>query len=366
MYQLMNKDEVLCTFAVSFRQETGVYTLSNIVCDETLPWMIGDLELWLMNRSAPKHRAHIAMLLQKLGMDNLKGFIDYTKCLSLTDTFWVNQDGRFKWKDINLFDNDFDDTIAQVAFDGGMFGDTFSTTSPEFTTDGAFAKCWVKKDNEIYLIKKGSEGGANTGFEPYSEQYAADLLQVLDVSHVSYEVIKYRGSIACRCPIMTSKEAMLVPMTRCIKKPLINEVVDFAKKNNFYDALAEMLVFDYLVVNDDRHLNNFGVLVDPENYGVLSMAPVYDNGAGLLPMAMMEYDLKDAASLERYVLGKTPRFYPSFYDTAKALCTPAIRKKLKQVCASFDFKQQKHQYELPADRLDILSQMIRDRARKLI
>lgn len=366
MYQLMNKNKVLCSFELIFNNETGTYVVADKKCEEPLPWMIGDLELWLLNRSAPKHRAHIMALLQQLNMDNLKGFIDYTKGLSLTDTFWINQENRFKWQEINLFENDFDETIARIAFDGGMYGDTFSSTSPEFTTDGAFAKCWVKKGIEINLLKKGSEGGANTGLEPYSEQCASDLLEVMEVPHVAYEVIQYRGSIACQCPIMTSESEMLVPMSRCINKPVIGEVINFAKEHGFREVLAQMLVFDYLAVNDDRHLNNFGVLVNTDTYEIKGMAPVYDNGASFLPMAMMEYDLKDKAMLEKYISSKVPRFYPNFFDTAKAVCPESLKKKIKLISINFDLKDFPHAYQLPIERLDILSQMVREHARRLI
>ena len=176
--------------------------------------------------------------MQQLQLDDLKGFIDYTKGLALTDTFWINQDGRFRWQDINLFEHDFDETIARIAFDGGMYGDTLSTTSPEFTTDGAFAKCWVKADGQITLLKKGSEGGVNTGLEPYSEQYGADLLQALGVPHVPYEVVRYHGSLVCQCPLMTSPQEMLVPMSRCVAKPLIANILAFAREHGFDRALA--------------------------------------------------------------------------------------------------------------------------------
>lgn len=58
--------------------------------------------------------------------------------------------------------------IAKIAFEGGLYGKEFTTTSPEFGTSGSFAKCWVKEDDGIYLLKRGSEGARNAGLEPYS------------------------------------------------------------------------------------------------------------------------------------------------------------------------------------------------------
>ena len=51
-------------------------------------------------------------------------------------------------------ENQFDETIAKIAFEGGLYGKEFTTTSPEFGTSGSFAKCWVKEDDGIYLLKR--------------------------------------------------------------------------------------------------------------------------------------------------------------------------------------------------------------------
>lgn len=34
--------------------------------------------------------------------------------------------------------------IAKTAFEGGLHGRHLSTTSPEYGTDGSFAKCWIR------------------------------------------------------------------------------------------------------------------------------------------------------------------------------------------------------------------------------
>ena len=50
------------------------------------------------------------------------------------------------------------------------------------------------------------------------------------------------------------------------------------------DYLCTMIILDYLVGNEDRHLNNFGFI---ENDGVLKKAPLFDFGLGLF-----EHDCK--------------------------------------------------------------------------
>ena len=46
-------------------------------------------------------------------------------------------------------------------------------------------------------------------------------------------------------------------------------------------ALDQMLVLDYLIANEDRHFNNFGLLRNPDTLEWLGPAPIYDSGSCL-------------------------------------------------------------------------------------
>ena len=45
--------------------------------------------------------------------------------------------------------------------------------------------------------------------------------------------------------------------------------------------LDRMLVLDYIIANEDRHLNNFGALRNAETLEWIGMAPIYDSGSSL-------------------------------------------------------------------------------------
>ena len=125
---------------------------------------------FITHRAAPRGREHIKELLVRSGCDNIKGFLDVTHALALTDTFWVKQaDSNLSWEKVSLFCNPFNEVVAHTAFDGGMYGDNLSTPSPEYSTDGTFAKCWIRENDQIKLLKRGSSGARNTGLEPYSD-----------------------------------------------------------------------------------------------------------------------------------------------------------------------------------------------------
>lgn len=42
-----------------------------------------------------------------------------------------------------------------------------------------------------------------------------------------------------------------------------------------------MIVLDYIIANEDRHLNNFGVIRNTETLAWLGFAPIYDSGSSL-------------------------------------------------------------------------------------
>lgn len=42
-----------------------------------------------------------------------------------------------------------------------------------------------------------------------------------------------------------------------------------------------MYILDYLIMNEDRHLNNFGIIIDVNTLQWLDIAPIFDNGQSL-------------------------------------------------------------------------------------
>lgn len=56
---------------------------------------------------------------------------------------------------------------------------------------------------------------------------------------------------------------------------------------------------DFLLTNEDRHLNNFGILRNPETLKFLSMAPIFDTGNSMFwnsPFAKTRYDVLNMAA----------------------------------------------------------------------
>ena len=286
-FYLMNKDTKVAIFE-STRNEFKEVQFRTIEQYGRLPIGINNIQTWIENRKAPKHRAHIEELLRSIGCYDLDGYIRITHALNLNDTFWVKPvDSDLEWNKVSLFQNKFDETIAHIAFEGGMYGEQFTTTSPEFGTDGAFAKCWIQdQDNHIYLLKRGSSGARNTGLEPYSEMYTSQLAEIICPESVKYEVVQYRGKLASKCPLFTSEKEGFAPIYRCLDANAgIKEMLEYYASVGSEDAFRRMLVLDALSLNTDRHKGNFGIIFDTDTMEPIRMAPVFDNNQALLPYA---------------------------------------------------------------------------------
>lgn len=65
------------------------------------------------------------------------------------------------------------------------------------------------------------------------------------------------------------------------------------------EAFADMIVFDAVVCNTDRHFGNLGFLLDNKSSMIAAPAPLFDHGLSLFPFAM-EDDYANIDSLNQY------------------------------------------------------------------
>lgn len=327
------------------------------------------LSRWLRRRTIPKNRAYVHNLLAKCGLNLNRplSIINICKGLSLNDCCWVVQeDNGDIFEKVNLYDNPFSNVLAELAFTG--YGSSLRSSlfsSPEFTTNGMLRKCWRRISGKVYLYKGGTEGASNTGFEPYSEFYAAQIAAAMGVRAIPYGLSRWKGVLCSTCELFTSKEYSYIPVGHLVIKGGMEAVKAYYEGlgPEFTAALREMLVFDAVICNVDRHFGNFGVMVDNRTNTVVSPAPLFDHGNSLFNFAGTDAWSSDAA-LEEYIETLAPSVYDDFLGTAKSVLTPELRVKLRHLL-TFRFK--KHpRYNLPAKRLRMIEKQVQKRVRVLL
>lgn len=324
---------------------------------------------WIKHRTIPKNRAYVHNFLSKCGLslNRPMNIIKVSKGLSLNDCYWIVEDGfEGNFEKYNLYDNRFSKILALIAFTGyGSSVRTSLASCPEFTTNGMLPKCWRRIDGKIKLYKGGTSGGYNTGNEPYSEFYAAQIAEMLGMDAVSYNLSKWNGELCSTCELFTGKDYSFLPIGRLVKSGGMTAVRAYYEKlgENYVKALDDMLVFDAVVCNTDRHFGNFGFLIDNETNEIAGTAPLFDHGNSLFNYAGND-DLESVDNLNAYANTLFPCVYDDFIGAAKQVMTKKHREGLRRLM-NFRFKRHSR-YNLPAKRLKVIEKLIQKRVRILL
>ncbi len=377
MYYLKIFDETLLTFEMEREISLKIYDI-NVISNKIniFPELLqGDInsetiEEFLKQRIIPKNRAFVQEILkeQDLNLKDIKGIIDICKGLSLNDCYWIVNNDSMKFSEYNLYDNNFSNTLSLIAFTGYTSKIKGIASSPEFTTNGALPKAWRKIDDNIYLYKGSTErlNCSNTGYEPYSEYYASKLADIMGINVVKYDLDKWKGILASVCKLFTSKEYSYVPIWQVVKTDKIDEIYKWSCENGFKKKFSDMIIFDSLVLNSDRHLGNFGVIKNNLTGKYIDFAPIFDNGESLLAKGDISAFESEKVFID-YINSNfinTSYYGVNYKELVKAFCDKSHVANLRKVL-TFSFP--KHpKYNLQDSRLKLLETMVRMRANMLI
>jgi hypothetical protein len=335
-YTLINKETPLCDFIIKGEGELEFCKIVKTYA--TLPFWCENIDSWVANRSAAKHRSHVNKLLEMYGSKTSSVFIALTHCLSLTDTLWVKSEREdVSWKDVNLYENQFDEDVSKFAFNGrDVVNFQKTTTSPELTTDGAYDKCWLNEKDGIHLIKTGSSGARNAGLEPYGEVLASQVFEKICCS-VKYDLKKYDGRIVSDCKIFTSQEFGYRPIALFYKERLtFPKLLEIYREFNCEDEFRRMVVADCITLNSDRHFGNFGFLVNNETFERTALNPCFDFNMAFVPLADDGFDFGVCAdgskpNFDEYLSKRGPVIGSDYVAPARAILTPEIKKCVEEI-----------------------------------
>lgn len=350
-YILLNKNTPILSFYCNRNEFDEPEFIESKWLSGLKPIGYKNLNSFLEHRKAPKHRKHIEELLLRYGCDDMEGFLNVTHALSLNDTFWVKKECfDLTWEQVSLYRNPFNDLVSLAAFDGIFSDSDFSSTSPEFGTDGYYAKCWMREGKDVYLYKTGS---AMYEIEPLSEFLATQLSSILCPNAVQYDLDFYHGKLISKCKLFTSEQVSLVKASHLFgTEKTLPELLKGFDAIGGEEDFRRMCILDSLIFNHDRHYGNFGALVDSDTLQSLGMAPVYDNNRSLFP----ELDEDQLQNPDWYISRCKPRLGRDFVKNAQGLLTSELRVELKNL-QGFRF-QQHSEIEVPQNRLDLLSDLV--------
>jgi hypothetical protein len=164
------------------------------------------------------------------------------------------------------------------------------------------------------------------------------------------------------CRLWTDIDVSFIPIGRLVTAGGLPAVVDYYRKlgKTFARELTDMLVFDAITVNEDRHYGNFGVLIDSHSNTVIGTAPIFDNGLSLLWSGMHD----DLVNWPDFLASRLPKAYDDYIGTARKYMDDEDYKKIKRL-VGFTFERHP-QYNLPEERLIYLEHMVQGQVQKLL
>ena len=247
------------------------------------------LNEWWTDRSIPTSRSGVREALEVLEITSTKLLLVRCYGLSLSDQYWICPKGSgLTWDAINFFDNGFSDDIGDVLFGAEKKTDVLDFSSPDNTSDGNLKKRWKIIDGKRCLVKGGSNPFRQ---QPFNEVIAAGIMERLGIPYVPYKVTWNKGAPYSVCEDFITRDTELVPVWRILKTQkksnsvsVYQHFVNCCEGLGIQDAvpfLDRMIVLDFIIANEDRHFNNFGMLREAETLKWIGFAPIYDSGSSL-------------------------------------------------------------------------------------
>lgn len=210
---------------------------------------------------------------------------------------------------------------------------------------GNLLKTEYQKDGLIHFVKTGRmqlrDFPGYWGIEPVIEVICFRLgsLMGLDMAEQTLSILsgkRYDKEILtfiCDSPDFRQGKSIVYLQTLYIQDRRYLDF-DFLCRNTGATDLINMLTFDLIIMNEDRHNGNVAWLTNDD--GSLKMTPIFDNGYSLLydDIRGMLKDYKKAAS---FCLCNSPLYQENFSYAERLLCRlskiyePTIRLDISEL-----------------------------------
>ena len=295
-YTIMHKN--ISVLDIDIDEDTAsiakIYDIYNI---EHLPVGVGitagrpdrkSLYDWWIGRSIPVSRSGLRDALMAMNISSPLMLPIQSFGLSLSDQYWARRtDNPIQWSDVNFFENGYSKDVGNVLF-GKVPEGELDLMSPDNTSDGWLKKKWVIADGKRMLIKGGSGPFYQ---EPLNESLATAIAKRLNIPHAVYKVIWEDEQPLSACEDFITTSTDLVSAWRIIQTR--KKANDISAYRHFLlcceqlgipdmeSSLDKMITLDYLMVNSDRHYNNFGAVRNAETLEWIGAAPIFDCGTSM-------------------------------------------------------------------------------------
>lgn len=266
---------------------------------------------WLASRVLTLSRTHAKQILnacalsQAEDVDTRAEISTMCRAVSAGDCYWVSMgvEEEYRWETVNVRKIPLNEIMINVALRGtSVTVQNKDFVTPELTTQGAYAKSWIRENGTLFLYKTGSV----SDYEARVEVAVSDILDSFNVQHVKYELEEYSSVTCCKCRCMADEEYSVVSAHEVWQYCRTNQI-SFDKlitEDKYRKDFYKMAQVDYLISNTDRHDRNWGFYMDHTNGELSGLHPLFDHNS-----AFDEKNMKQPDSMYRAKPDKNMQSY---------------------------------------------------------
>ena len=279
---------------------------------------------WCASRMLTLDRQYAKAIFNSIGVsqattdqDRARVTLSY-HCVSLTDVYWVREHGEnITFAEVNLYDHSLNDAVVAISLKGRQMTVTNQELAQDISTGGCFPKAWIREQTDensfginsfdingfdiaasqtrklqsvdnsrFYLLKDGGETVVRR------ELLASKICRCFAIPQVLYEPYIFENQTVTKSAIFTSKDYSIVTKM-AFDIYAANYDLDTLQVCHSLDPVGYygMNILDYLVGNTDRHVENWGFLIDNRTNKYVSLHPLMD-----FNQSFLSYDTLDGAN----------------------------------------------------------------------
>lgn len=239
---------------------------------------------YLIGRTLSLERENAKMILemadlpQSLRPDQKLKIVYACRGLTMEDNFWLKKpEENIRFSDVDLRRHHLSDASYDIAILGKPVSATRKELRPDIGTAGMFPKFWRRTDGTVELWKTDRSDGANADAEVKSSVW----LKGIGIKTAEYHTEEIDGRKFSVTPCFTDEKHSLV--TALDVSDYCNHTgKDFKAFVRTFPEFYDMAVADYILANTDRHIENWGFIVDNGSNEIMSFAPLYDHNQCLI------------------------------------------------------------------------------------
>ena len=376
MYYLMNKNKPMLKLNIV---NNSIKIVDEIV---PLPRYLNSPDTWIVDRLNPVPRESIYMILKKAGINTLEDFDREMKAVSVTDTFWIKSDrDNYTWEKVSPHQNRLSLLAADIILNKGYIVKDIRSPSPDFKVGGTADKFWKRINNRLYLYK--TNGTITNGkypymtIRPYCEYYAAQVAERLKIPSNYYIQYKLNANIVPNeglkpylyCEAFTNENIGYMPLVNTeYSRYRIDQLfkAPIASTDRDREIIASMIMLDAIIVNIDRHTENYGFIINNNTLNIMGFAPIFDQDCSLGALQRVEDGNIRRAYIELITTNRPKMGFKDFISQGKYMLKYYnFRERLKAMMP-FKFERLSKSIDLPDERVHFMEYIVNNQINAIL